>query len=181
MSVQKREDVAAGYVTYCVLVSNEDGQKTKKQPWREWLFVKKKQGHYCLTAVTRFKKGDLIAMRREGEGKEADKGESKKEVEEPRNENIGMGLQWAEYIQLTDNKKMMKRCNTIFGSDGFSLHASTQILPGGEIVVGEKGSAADYDNTWKDLWWSDVLVYDGPVGAGKMAIGHVLKFNKMTD
>jgi hypothetical protein len=25
------------------------------------------------------------------------------------------------------------------------------------------------------------LVYDGPVGAGKMAIGHVLKFNKMTD
>ena len=39
--VQKREDVAAGYVTYCVLVSNEDGQKTKKQRWREWLFLRK--------------------------------------------------------------------------------------------------------------------------------------------
>jgi hypothetical protein len=179
--VQKREDVAVGYVTYCVLVSNADGHEAKKQRWREWLFVKKKQGHYCLTAATRFEKGDVIAMSREGEGREADKGDSKRQVEEPCNENIGMGLQWAEYIQLTGDKKTMKRCNAIFGSDGFSLRASTRILPGGEIVVGEGRFFAEYDDTWKDLRWLDALVYDGTVGAGKVAIGHVLKFNKTTD
>jgi hypothetical protein len=40
---------------------------------------------------------------------------------------------------------------------------------------------ADYDDTWKDLRWLDALVYDGTVGAGKVAIGDVLKFNKTTN
>lgn len=174
VEVEQRLALTNRELSYCIRVVPDVNQHSPKKRWKEWLFVKRKQGKYSLIAGTRFEKGDPIAVEWGEEGK-------KDGFQDPSFDNIGMGLKWANRVTAMGNKKAKKSCNAVYGVDGSSVRATTRIFPGAEIVIGKGILPYEHAELWNELKWLDVMIYDGAKWGGISNIGQVIKYDKSSE
>jgi hypothetical protein len=189
--VKRAKDVASGEVSWDVYVELVGGAGEKKRGWKEWVSVTEKEAgmdsdavwQYGLFVKARFERGDCISVKRAeqvlvGLGSILLEGGV---AAEPTAESVGLGADWANTVNLLAGKKRAKLCNTRFTMAGQTLHATTQILPGADIVVGIGRLPCQLD-PWVELRWLGALVWGREIGyEGKECIGQVMKFNKSND